>query len=379
MNQAIISAESVSVISSLLILYGSLFESRHTSRKLSAFRVLVLVNLVGMLADLLSWVLDGKENMLALNAVLTTVSIAASFAVTAAFIRYVFLAISEKREIPEKPFRFLIIASLAAMVLTVLGCLTGSLFHFDGGVYTDGPLYGVYMAAGIGMMVLVLLMICRSVKTLGLHDSIAALSYVFIPLISMGINVFIPGFSMIYPAITISMLLIYIMMQSANQNILIQQEIATSQKAAHDELTGLLNRRALNDLMEQTEDADQNIGVLFGDINGLKYTNDHFGHEAGDRLICKFSSMLQDSFRRDGIFRISGDEFVALLPDVSEQVLTFRVENIRQKMKSDRAPCASVGAAYGKRSDLQKLLRLAEKNMYEEKQKFYERFPEYRR
>ena len=64
-------------------------------------------------------------------------------------------------------------------------------------------------------------------------------------------------------------------------------------------LTGLLNRRAYDNACKMLI-GNRQVGVIFCDVNSLKYTNDIFGHEAGDKLIKSFASILKNSFRNDG-------------------------------------------------------------------------------
>jgi len=58
------------------------------------------------------------------------------------------------------------------------------------------------------------------------------------------------------------------------------------------------------------------------DMNALKYVNDNYGHEAGDKLIIKASKLISNNVRQvDYVFRFGGDEFLVLLPGVGNDVL----------------------------------------------------------
>jgi diguanylate cyclase (GGDEF)-like protein len=88
----------------------------------------------------------------------------------------------------------------------------------------------------------------------------------------------------------------------------------------NDVLTGLRNRRGFFVHAEQTYKVGQRqhvpSAVIFADIDGLKYVNDEFGHDIGDRLIRDAARVFRASFRStDVVARLAGDEFVAFTLD----------------------------------------------------------------
>ncbi|MBR1633985.1 MAG: GGDEF domain-containing protein [Lachnospiraceae bacterium] len=81
----------------------------------------------------------------------------------------------------------------------------------------------------------------------------------------------------------------------------------------YDVLTGAYNRNALKQRLKETEDQEQEISVVYADLNGLKIANDTYGHEAGDRLIVEAVRLLKDIFGEYEVYRAGGDEFVVIV------------------------------------------------------------------
>jgi len=93
-----------------------------------------------------------------------------------------------------------------------------------------------------------------------------------------------------------------------------------------DPLTGLMNRRALDRDLTQFLAAARRHGraltVVMLDVVGLKSTNDRFGHEAGDDLLQDVAAGLVGTLRvGDNVYRVGGDEFVLLLPDLRPEAV----------------------------------------------------------
>jgi PAS domain S-box-containing protein len=84
----------------------------------------------------------------------------------------------------------------------------------------------------------------------------------------------------------------------------------------HDHLTGLFNRRYLTEAYKKLNiPSNLPLTVMTLDVNGLKLTNDAFGHEMGDRLLIAVADTLRKAFRANEIIaRVGGDEFTILLP-----------------------------------------------------------------
>lgn len=141
----------------------------------------------------------------------------------------------------------------------------------------------------------------------------------------------------------------------------------------HDSLTGVRNRNSYEEFMNYCKDNRQSsVGIAFADINGLKTINDSLGHIYGDRMIKDFSDILLQEFSRENVFRISGDEFVVIVPNVSKNAFFHQVEHV-QALSAERDNIASIGYIWKDNvSDIRRRADQAEQLMYVEKQKYYE-------
>lgn len=174
-------------------------------------------------------------------------------------------------------------------------------------------------------------------------------------------------------------------------NYFISSEIASAQfverlriLSAIDVLTGTLNRNEMNNRISQLSTGKgepvKNLGVVFVDMNGLKYVNDNVGHDAGDTLLKNSSMILQSTFTDAEIFRAGGDEFLVLARDTSEEEIENKVAEI--KMKSEMFEHVSFAAGCYFLEDgknIREALKEADVRMYADKKKYYAEHPEYAR
>ena len=150
--------------------------------------------------------------------------------------------------------------------------------------------------------------------------------------------------------------------------------------AWQDPLTGVLNRRGFErDASKRLSDSEDDAtgALLYIDLNDFKQVNDERGHEVGDQLLTIAAARLRKSLRScDIIGRPGGDEFVALVPDVSAETadklarrLTISLEE-PYVIGTEQLHCAaSIGLAlYPKNANtLTGLLREADQAMYRAK------------
>lgn len=143
----------------------------------------------------------------------------------------------------------------------------------------------------------------------------------------------------------------------------------------HDPLTGLYNRRFFQEEIKRI-DTERNlpISVIMGDLNGLKVTNDAFGHNAGDNFIKKAAEAIKTACREDDVVaRWGGDEFIILLPKTNRDEASAIVQRIKSICSSMNSDSINVSISFGyytkdeKYQDIFKALKYAEDYMYKYK------------
>ncbi|GGN04214.1 hypothetical protein GCM10007092_18430 [Thermus composti] len=150
----------------------------------------------------------------------------------------------------------------------------------------------------------------------------------------------------------------------------LEERKALEAQARTDPLTGLGNRRALEEafpnLLREAQSRGEPLTLVYWDLNGLKRLNDRLGHAAGDQAIKAVAQALREAARRqDLVFRVGGDEFVSLhpgLPFPDAQALIARV-------KARLPHKVAAGAVEAQGEDLAHLLQEADQRMYLDKAK----------
>lgn len=117
----------------------------------------------------------------------------------------------------------------------------------------------------------------------------------------------------------------------------------------HDQLTGLYNRRFYEEELRRL-DTERNLPItlVMADVNGLKLTNDAFGHHAGDQMLINIAEIIKNECRTDDIVsRTGGDEFVILLPKTDFAAAEKIVNRINSKIAKVRMNHAVCSASFG--------------------------------
>ncbi|QOX62129.1 diguanylate cyclase [Anoxybacterium hadale] len=143
----------------------------------------------------------------------------------------------------------------------------------------------------------------------------------------------------------------------------------------YDQLTGLYNRRFYEEELKRINTTrNLPITLVLADVNGLKLTNDAFGHSLGDNLLKKISQIFKKECRsEDMIARIGGDEFVFLLPKTDGAEAKKIIERIKAAISDKKKEHLVCSVSFGwatkhhQKEDIRKIFMQAEDYMYRNK------------
>lgn len=138
-----------------------------------------------------------------------------------------------------------------------------------------------------------------------------------------------------------------------------------------DQLTKIGNRHAMRKYIKDMNKS-RSIGVVYCDITGLKRVNDNEGHIAGDTLIKMCCSFINDFYKDYGVFRIGGDEIVALCSCIDKGEFEQREKRFKEAVAEQKIPLA-VGFSWQETSgeSIGEILHEAEIKMYADKAAYY--------
>ena len=154
-----------------------------------------------------------------------------------------------------------------------------------------------------------------------------------------------------------------------------EDQLRIEKLSYHDQLTGLYNRRFYEEEQRRLDvKRSLPLSVMMLDVNGLKLTNDAFGHLAGDQLLLNVAKVIKDHCREEDIIaRIGGDEFIVLLPKTGITEAKNIADRIRKgacHQKMDNVVISvSIGCATktNENQSISDIFIRAEDQMYREK------------
>ena len=262
---------------------------------------------------------------------------------------------------------------LAVETWIMIGFITTVLWHTG---LTESPLLNLY-----------LLVIIACAITLGKSMTLLEVGLITCCYLLMGfkvhsVEIFSPTtFTMLMAKFSPFLLVAYITSMLASDILSAKRKI--SRLSQTDNLTGVLNMRAFNMLLDKEIERVKRyrtpLAIIMIDVDGLKAVNDRYGHAAGNRLIQSVSTTLKQCVRTsDALARYGGDEFVVLLTQADHKAARETAERIRKAIANTavdlNGECIKATASVGMASfpndvpDVEDVIEKADVALYKSKQ-----------
>lgn len=168
------------------------------------------------------------------------------------------------------------------------------------------------------------------------------------------------------------------MIQNLDESIQIDQEgydklisklSGYNEKLYTDVLTGIYNRRFIEEKIKNMEDE---AGIAVIDLDDFKLHNDTYGHSAGDAALITTANIIKKYIRKtDILIRYGGDEFLLILPSIKKHIFEDKLKLIREKIHDTVVPkyekmqlSVSIGGAIFREGNIEDAIASADRQMY---------------
>lgn len=365
-----------------VFLLGQGMDSYGLKRTSGLFAELLMATLLAVFFDLVNWSFDGSLAFGTVPFWFTVGSLCMGPVMAGFFAMYICSYMDEVHGL--KKMRE---TALVCMGLNIFSCalsfvlaVIGAAFKFVDGHYEAGELYDVLFIIPFLTLLYLVCVILRYRKTIGSHDVVAVVGYIFLLLAGAVVeSIFFIGTT--YVSVVIADVFIYVMLQ----NVIIAREKSNTliwmERSKLDGLTGLYNRCAYeDDMMRLEKDVPSDAFVYISmDVNALKVVNDSLGHSAGDEIITGAADILKKCFGSYGdLFRTGGDEFVALIYADKIQLagMLEDFQRLTEAWSGNQVEKLSISYGYIMKSEnnslsVRQMAVLADERMYKRKRAFY--------
>lgn len=284
---------------------------------------------------------------------------------------FVYIKLYGNMDMGKLKWAFLAVPLTLFLILNVTTPFTKLIFYVEGYTYVRGSMFALQTIINFGYLIAssIIAMIQREKEMYqSKKDECLYLAlFPILPIIGGVLQIFEYDLNVLWPAASLSLLLIYINM--------------SNEQISLDALTGLNNRgrfvKYINSAARNLK-GGKRLYLFMMDIDDFKNINDTYGHNTGDEALIKTSEILKKFFslKHSFISRYGGDEFAVVI-SLNDDTQADRVikemdkfvESYNENITSGYNLSLSIGYSYtqGEDFDLEKLIAEADENMYKEK------------
>ena len=220
----------------------------------------------------------------------------------------------------KKTLKPMSIVMLVNAVLVISSAISGKIFYIEEfGNFQRGEDYWLYVFfCAVGMIYILFVFVLIGIRA-KLRNLLNVILIALILIVGQVANIIDGNINSGYFSICICAALLYIFIQNMFRHIMMETINIEKDISSHDALTKVMSRNSYDSMVREFDKKirDDSSTVKFAicecDLNNLKIINDTFGHDAGDTYILNCCKLICDIFKHSPVYRIGGDEFVAVL------------------------------------------------------------------
>lgn len=271
------------------------------------------------------------------------------------------------------------------VILEIVSLFTGIIFYIDlNGTYQRGDYYWIYILfCGISFAYILIAFIQIGIRS-KIRNLVNIILIACITIIGQTANIIDGNINSGYSSICVTATLLYICLQNIFRHIMLEKINIEKNISSHDALTKVMSRLSYDEKIKEIdrEISEAPSGIKFAvcecDLNNLKVINDSFGHDTGDTYIINCCKVICNFFKHSPVYRIGGDEFVAILrtddydriEEIKKELLDFSIEEMKKQISVPEKKSFATGfAIFNPQNDksFADVIKRADIEMYENK------------
>ena len=285
----------------------------------------------------------------------------------------------------KRTTRPMVIVMIVHVILQTISLANGNIFSIDQyNKFIRGDEYWLYVFfCAVSFIYILFVFVLIGIRS-KLRNLITILLIASIMITGQTANIIDGSINSGYMSICVTAVLLYIFIQNMFRHIMMETINIEKDISSHDALTKVMSRNSYDNTIKEfnkrihEEPLTVNFAICECDLNNLKIINDTFGHDAGDKYIISCCKTICDIFKHSPVYRIGGDEFVAILQsddlenlDKIKQIVKETTESeIKKPVSLFEKKSFAAGFAifeYGKDTCFGDVMKRADIEMYQNK------------